>query len=171
MSGIRLDINETRQLLTIEVKERSGAFLPTRALSDGTLRFLTLSIMAEDPDFEGLLCFEEPENGIHPAKMKEIYELLLNMTVNTEEEVSADNPMRQIIIATHSPVMVQLQDEADLVYIESIAISGPTQKPTNTLRATSLANSWRSEQEGRHISKASISSYLTYPKDAQIKLF
>lgn len=171
VSGIRLDINETRQLLTIEVKERSGAFLPTRALSDGTLRFLTLSIMAEDPDFEGLLCFEEPENGIHPAKMKEIYELLLNMTVNTEEEVSADNPMRQIIIATHSPVMVQLQDEADLVYIESIAISGPTQKPTNTLRATSLANSWRSEQEGRHISKASISSYLTYPKDAQIKLF
>ncbi|UYG07541.1 AAA family ATPase [Halomonas sp. M4R1S46] len=170
VSGVRLDTNEIRQLLTIEVKERSGAYLPTRALSDGTLRFLTLCIMAEDSDFEGLLCFEEPENGIHPAKMREIYDLLTGMSVDTHDVVNEENPMRQVIIATHSPTMVQLQNEEDLVYVESVKTKGPNGLPTNTLRTKSLHGTWRSKESGKYISKASIGAYLSLPKDAQIKL-
>ena len=40
-----------------------------RALSDGTLRFLALAILELDLTPRGLLCFEEPENGIHPERI------------------------------------------------------------------------------------------------------
>lgn len=133
-SDIRVDVDQTRQLLTIEVKERSGAFLPARALSDGTLRFLALCIIAEDTDFKGLLCFEEPENGIHPAKMDAMLSLLRELAVNTNEAVGELNPMRQILIATHSPVLVKLEKPDDLVYADIVKVKGPNGKPASTIR-------------------------------------
>jgi len=169
-SDIRIDVDQVRQLLTIEVKERSGAFLPARALSDGTLRFLSLCIIAEDPDFKGLLCFEEPENGIHPAKMGAMLELLKELAVNANEFVGEENPMRQILIATHSPVLVKLESLNDLIYADVVKVRGPDGKPASTIRCKSLRDSWRTGQGDDYIEKGSIIAYLTLPPTSQIKL-
>ncbi|MDG9925969.1 MULTISPECIES: AAA family ATPase [unclassified Pseudomonas] len=169
-SDARVDLDQVRQLLTIEVKERSGAFLPARALSDGTLRFLCLCIIAEDPDFKGLLCFEEPENGIHPAKMGAMLELLKELAVDTNEQVDDENPMRQILIATHSPVLVKLENLNDLIYADVVKVKGPDGKPASTIRCKSLKDSWRSGDKDESINKGSIISYLTLPPSTQISL-
>lgn len=169
-TDIRIDTDEIRQLYTVEVKERSGAYLPARSLSDGTLRFLALCIMAEDPQFQGLLCFEEPENGIHPGKMQAMLSLLKDLAVNPFEPVSEINPMRQILIATHSPVLVSLEDRDDLIYADIVKIRGPDGKPASTVRCKSLRDSWRADQGGGVLEKASIISYLTLPVGAQISL-
>jgi len=169
-SDIRVDIDQVRQLLTLEVKERSGAFLPARALSDGTLRFLTLCIMAEDSDFEGLLCFEEPENGIHPARMQAMLQLLKELAVNPQIEPGEDNPLRQILVATHSPVLVTLEDPEDLIYADVVKVRGPDGKPASTIRCKSLKESWRSTEEGDVIDKGSIVAYLALPPNSQITL-
>lgn len=169
-SDIRVDVDQIRQLLTVEVKERSGAFLPARALSDGTLRFLALCIIAEDPDFRGLLCFEEPENGIHPAKMESMLSLLKELAVDTNKPVGEDNPMRQILIATHSPVLVKLEAPDDLIYADVVKVRGPNGRPASTIRCKSLRESWRSRSGTESIDKGSIIAYLTLPQDTQISL-
>lgn len=169
-SDVRLDIDQVRQLITVEVKERSGAFIPARSLSDGTLRFLALCIMAEDPNFSGLLCFEEPENGIHPAKMAAMLALLRELAVDPQEVVDEDNPMRQIIIATHSPVLVQLENPDDLIYADVVKVKGPNGNATSTIRFKSLRDSWREAAGSSVLEKGSIISYLTLPPNSQIKL-
>lgn len=169
-SDVKVDVDQVRKLLTVEVKERSGAFLPARALSDGTLRFLALCIMAEDPDFGGLLCFEEPENGIHPAKMGAMLALLKELAVDTSQSTGEENPMRQILIATHSPVLVKLETPDDLIYADVVKVRGPDGKPASTIRCKSLRESWRCKSGGECIDKGSIVAYLTLPQDSQIAL-
>ncbi len=58
------------------VKYQDGALSLQSVLSDGTLRLLALSALKNDPQFQGILCFEEPENGIHPSYLKDIAHLL-----------------------------------------------------------------------------------------------
>ncbi|SCB35296.1 AAA family ATPase [Cupriavidus alkaliphilus] len=169
-SDVRVDVDPVRQLLTVEVRERSGAFLPARALSDGTLRFLALCIMAEDPDFMGLLCFEEPENGIHPAKMSAMLSLLKELAVDPTQSTGENNPMRQILIATHSPVLVKLETPDDLIYADIVKVRGLDGKPASTIRCKSLRESWRSAAGRECIDKGSIISYLTLPPGSQISL-
>ena len=169
-SDVRVDVDQIRQLLTVEVKERSGAFLPARALSDGTLRFLALCIIQEDPDFKGLLCFEEPENGIHPAKMGAMLDLLKELAVDTSQSVGEDNPLRQILIATHSPVLVKLESPDDLIYADIVRVQGLDGKPASTIRCKSLRESWRCRSGSDSIDKGSIIAYLTLPADTQISL-
>ena len=86
-----------------------------RALSDGTLRFLALAILENDPGSQGLLCFEEPENGIHPERIVSMLELLRGLCVDTHEPIGDENPLRQVIVNTHSPVVVGLIDDDDLL--------------------------------------------------------
>jgi predicted ATPase len=170
-SDVRIDVDEVRRLLTVEVKERSGAFLPARSLSDGTLRFLALCIMAEDPKFGGLLCFEEPENGIHPAKMGAMLSLLKELAVDPYLPVSDDNPMRQIIVATHSPVLVGLENPDDLIYADIVKVKSARGKPTSTIRCKSLKESWRATGgSGGVLERASIIAYLSLPLESQISL-
>ncbi|WP_321926865.1 AAA family ATPase [Paraburkholderia guartelaensis] len=169
-SDVRVDVDQVRQLLTVEVKERSGAFLPARALSDGTLRFLALCIMAEDPDFKGLLCFEEPENGIHPAKMSAMLGLLKELAVDANQPAGEENPMRQIFIATHSPVLVKLETPDDLIYADIVKVRGPDGKPASTIRCKSLQDSWRNVPNDACVDRGSIIAYLTLPPNAQIEL-
>lgn len=64
---LRVESDQVREVLTLFLQETGGLRLPARALSEGTLRFLALCVLLEDPKFTGLICMEEPENGIHPA--------------------------------------------------------------------------------------------------------
>lgn len=116
VKGIRVDRDDRRQLLTLELTDRSDTSLPARSLSDGTLRFLALAVLALDPREEGLICLEEPENGIHPERIPAMLQLLQEIAVDTESEVGTDNPLRQVIVNTHSPTVVsQAPDDAILV--------------------------------------------------------
>jgi len=119
IEGVRdvsVDRDEKRELLTLEVTDLDDTPLPARALSDGTLRFLALAVIEMDPEAQGLLCLEEPENGIHPERIPAMLDLLQSIAVDTDEPVSDDNPLRQVIINTHSPVVVgEVQDDSLLV--------------------------------------------------------
>jgi AAA15 family ATPase/GTPase len=87
----------------IKVRSQDGREFTSRVLSEGTLRLLTLCIFEYDDAFQGVLCFEEPENGIHPARLTVTAELLKDLAVNFED---IDSLLRQVIVNTHSPVLV-----------------------------------------------------------------
>lgn len=156
-----------RDALTLRANIGSADIdLPARSLSDGTLRFLVLCTMLFDPESRGVVMMEEPENGIHPAKIAEMVRLLRDLAVDPEEEVSVENPLRQVIINTHSPHVVSLQEDSEL--LEAVAVARRDNSAVvSALRLLPLASSWRKGRGTQFThSKASIAQYLSYPEDS-----
>ncbi len=54
-----------------------------------------------DERHRGLICFEEPENGIHPYRMKKILEVLRSLATDFENVSDSELPLRQVFINTH----------------------------------------------------------------------
>ena len=129
-------------------------------MSDGTLRFLALAVIELDPNAQGLLGLEEPENGIHPERISAILRLLKDIAVDVNEPVGKDNPLRQVVINTHSPVVVQQIEDSDLLAAE-IKGEGVT--------FSCLSDTWRAKEESASIiSKGKILAYLN-PSGSQQK--
>ncbi len=113
---VSVDRDERRGLLTLQVTGRDGTAHHARALSDGTLRFLALAVLELDPEAQGLICLEEPENGIHPERIAAMLHLLQEIATDPTRPVGSDNPLRQVITNTHSPAVVgQIPDDSLLV--------------------------------------------------------
>jgi predicted ATPase len=115
VADLRVDADEKRELLTVMVRTRNGLEFRARDLSDGTLRFLALAILEEDPEWGGLICMEEPENGVHPSRLEAMRRLLTDLAVDVHHPIGPDNPLRQVILNTHSPELVALMAEDALV--------------------------------------------------------
>ncbi len=99
-----VDETENRQYL-IRLQDVDGKYYSSRVLSEGTLRILSLCILKHDPFHNGLLCFEEPENGIHPFRIEAMAKLLEDLSTQFEDK---DEPLRQVIVNTHSPLLLQV---------------------------------------------------------------
>jgi len=98
-----VDDKENKQFV-IKLIDKDGKEYSSRVLSEGTLRILALCILEQDDQYTGLLCFEEPENGIHPFRISTMASLLKDLTNDfTDDEL----PLRQVIINTHSPILVK----------------------------------------------------------------
>jgi predicted ATPase len=165
---IRIDRDERRQLLTLLVTGRDGTSYPARALSDGTLRFLALAVLELDPRAKGLICLEEPENGIHPDRIPAMLRLLQDISTDVEEPVGPDNPLRQVIINTHSPsVVAQVPDDSLLVAELKEAIR-KGQRFTRVVFSP-LPGTWRDKTpEGvSTVPKGKLSAYLNPISDGE----
>ena len=162
--AVKVDFDARRDLLTLEARLGRGPFLPSRVLSDGTMRFLALSVIQADENFGGLICMEEPENGIHPARIEAMVTLLQDLAVDAQETPGSNNPLRQVIVNTHSPRFVNYQNKGDLLLAvpRAFRMNGTV---TETVRFVPLWETWRST-EGDGVSKDAISEYLTAPGDA-----
>jgi predicted ATPase len=110
-----VDVDDTRQIYALKARMRDGSVHSARALSEGTLRFIALAALGLDPTGHGVICFEEPENGIHPSRLQAMLDLLRSIAVDTNYAVDADNPLRQVIVNTHSPQFVQISSADDLL--------------------------------------------------------
>jgi predicted ATPase len=139
---IRVDRDERRELYTVQVTDVDRTTHSARALSDGTLRFLALAVLELDPHSQGLLCLEEPENGIHPSRIPAMLRLLQDIAAGTQEPVGPDNPLRQVIINTHSPLVVAQVPEDSLLLAElKDAVSGTKRFKRSCFSC--LPNTWR----------------------------
>lgn len=97
ITGIDVSVNELGE---VELDIREGdKHISARVLSEGTLRILGLLALigAEDPPT--LIGFEEPENGIHPGRIKRIARFL--ETRMFLEDI-------QFIVTTHSSLLPDL---------------------------------------------------------------
>ena len=115
---LSIDRDERRELLTLYVTGKDKTSHAARSLSDGTLRFLALAVLAEDPEAQGVLCLEEPENGIHPERIPVMLRLLQDIAADVGEPIGPDNPLRQIVVNTHSPAVVQQVPDDSLLVAE-----------------------------------------------------
>jgi predicted ATPase len=143
---IFVDKDDKRDLLTLYVKFKDGLILPAQSLSDGSLRFLGLAIINEDSKRNGLICMEEPENGINPKKVPQMVDLLENMAVDATEKVDDDNPLRQVIINSHSPLVVSsVSDESIYFAIEREKYEPSFKKKIQFTGFTALPLTWKTK--------------------------
>jgi predicted ATPase len=85
------------------IRYANGADVPSWLASDGTLRLLALTIPAYLSDLDGVFLIEEPENGIHPRAIETVIQSLSSIYEG------------QVLIATHSPVALNLLDAAQVL--------------------------------------------------------
>lgn len=86
--------NLTSATKALEVELTSGARVPASMMSEGLLYFLAFAAMRHvDPP--AVLLVEEPENGLHPARIADVIGILRAISATT-----------QVLIATHSPLVI-----------------------------------------------------------------
>jgi predicted ATPase len=90
---LRLENTDTNTK-TIGLTLLDGTDVSAYEMSEGMLYWLAFAII-EHVSSGGILLVEEPENGLHPARIKEVMRVLRDVSTRT-----------QIIIATHSPLVV-----------------------------------------------------------------
>ena len=94
--GIRIVEREDDKHRYLILKYGTGLEVPSWLASDGTLRLLALTLPAYLPDFSGAYLIEEPENGIHPKAVESVFQSLSSIYD------------AQVLLATHSPVLLSL---------------------------------------------------------------
>lgn len=115
--GLILHDDPSQPRISFALKLDNDMEFSARVISDGTLRLLALLTILHDPAQRGVLCFEEPENGVHEGLIPALVERL--------REATTDGEIFQVLLATHSPaVMEALQDE-ELVVADSVIGLGP----------------------------------------------
>lgn len=159
-----IDRDDRRELLTLMMKSRDGTSHPARALSDGTMRFLALAVLELDPETQGLLCLEEPENGIHPLRIPKMLELLQDIVTNINEAIDDDNPLRQVIVNTHSPAVVK-QVPDDSLLVAGLKETLRDGKRFKSVCFSCLSKTWREERASETtkinvVSKGQLLAYL-----------
>ncbi len=94
LAGVHVIEREDDRHAYLVVDYASGLKTPSWTVSDGTLRFLALSVLAFLPDATGIDLIEEPENGMHPTAIESLYQALASVYEG------------QVLVATHSPVLL-----------------------------------------------------------------
>jgi predicted ATPase len=94
------------QLLVLERKVSYSA----RVISEGTLRVLGLLAITYPLAPTTVIGYEEPENGVHPRRLRLIAELLQNTVASG----------KQLLVNTHSPKLPEYFEPTSLVICRKV---------------------------------------------------
>ena len=95
-------VSRDRDYWELELRSRGSGWMSAHTASDGTLRVLAILAAAHDPDHPSVLIVDEVENGLHPSRLAELIRRMRRIT----QDSLADGPVRQMILTTHSPVVL-----------------------------------------------------------------
>jgi predicted ATPase len=85
--------------------------VPARVVSEGTLRVLGLLALGGASEAPALIGFEEPENGIHPRRLRMIADLLKSRVATGDT---------QLIVTTHSPTLPDILPDDSLFVCQKV---------------------------------------------------
>lgn len=92
----------------LQIKERHlSRPTPLMSASFGTVRAIALFAMLADPAPPPLTCIEEIDTGLHPHALDRVVDRLRDASTRS-----------QIIVATHSPALVNRLDAEELIVVE-----------------------------------------------------
>jgi predicted ATPase len=95
-------VGTDRQGIAMSFRGHTG-YIPAPDLSDGTMLTLGLLCIVHGPQKPDLLSLEEPETGIHPRRIRWLFDKLVELAYPREGR----RPV-QVLLTTHSPYLVDL---------------------------------------------------------------
>lgn len=154
----RVEVFDEVKDYSFEVKTSDGLSFSSRVISDGTLRLLALLSILNDPDRAGVLCFEEPENGVHEGRIDALIALLRDATELSNE---SQRPLFQVLVNTHSPAVLNALQDDEIVAADMVGVLDPTtrQKQTKTRMRTGVQTGLELDP-ARHLTRAEVDRIL-----------
>ena len=113
IEGIQIEVTKEGRL-RLKVKE-DGIEHSAKVVSEGTLRLLALMAILSPTNPASVVGFEEPENGVHPRRLRHIARLL-----------QYASEKRQIIVNTHSALLPDYFDSEGIGMIQCLKEEGRT---------------------------------------------
>jgi len=113
IEGIQTEVTKDG-LLRLKVKE-DGIEHSVKVISEGTLRLLALLAILSPTNPASVVCIEEPENGVHPRRLRHMARLLQNASEK-----------RQIIVNTHSALLFDYFDSKKIRIVQCSKKDGRT---------------------------------------------
>lgn len=121
--------NPSNATKAIGVTLKNGTFVPAEHMSEGMLYFLAFAALRYlDP--VSILLVEEPENGLHPARIAEVMRILREISKTT-----------QVLMATHSPLVIN--------ELEGDEVTVLTRTPEQGTKARLLKDSFNYAERSR----------------------
>jgi len=98
--------NKKDMAKTLELELTNGTKVSSQFISEGVLYYLAFAAL-QYLEPASILLVEEPENGLHPSRIKDIMKVLREISKTT-----------QVLIATHSPLVINelKEDEVSVVW-------------------------------------------------------
>jgi predicted ATPase len=108
---------------------QNGTSVSAEQISEGMLYWLAFKAL-EFLEPAGLILVEEPENGLHPARIREVMKVLRDLSTRS-----------QVILATHSPIVIN--------ELEGDEVTVLTRDPVRGTQATRLCDTPNYEERSR----------------------
>lgn len=124
VSGLRVERDDAAGRFRFYVTMKDQSEFSSNVLSEGTLRILALLTVLNDPRRRGVLLFEEPENGIHEQRLRQLIEILRGSCADAARGESWTH-LFQIILNTHSPIVLAATDPSELVAADVVMVLDP----------------------------------------------
>jgi len=98
-------VSADRQGLAMSFRGHRG-YIAAPDLSDGTMFTLGMLCITETPQRPAIVCIEEPEAGLHPRRLRWLFDRFLEIAYPQSAESRT-----QLIFSTHSPYLVDFFSE------------------------------------------------------------
>jgi len=153
--GRERTISMPRPGKAIEFLARGGRTVPIELASQGTVFLLGILTAAYGLSDSRILLLEEPENGMHPRRVREVVELLKKL-------VAEEGPdRRQIVLTTHSPYLLDAFEPEQVTIFNRdesgkiVTINGADVPDIKTdLKHFGMGELWTAEGEDQLIARA-----------------
>lgn len=113
IKAVRLKVM-TKSTKALEVELVSGERVPAAFLSEGLLFYLAFAAL-QHLDPVALLLVEEPENGLHPARIADVMRILREISNTT-----------QVVLTTHSPLVINEMQGDEVSVVTRDGVKGTT---------------------------------------------
>jgi predicted ATPase len=90
---------------TMEIILKNGSTVSSNFISEGMLYYIAFSAL-QYLEPASILLIEEPENGLHPSRIKEIMSIIRELSKTT-----------QVLIATHSPLVINEMEPEEVTIL------------------------------------------------------
>jgi predicted ATPase len=129
---------------------KSGHKIAAQDLSQGTLFLIAILAVAYGQEPSSIVCFEEPDRGIHPRFLPEIRDALYRLS--HPELVGVQRHAVQVIVTTHSPYFLDVyRDHPEAIVVAEKTENGgrferlaDREELAELLRDTHLGDAWYS---------------------------
>ena len=156
VARIQVDESPSSTEHSFSIKLADANSFSSRVISDGTLRLLALLTVLNDPEHGSVLCFEEPENGVHEARVEALIEILRSTAGYQDNESPSSF---QILVNTHSPAVLDALEDGEVVLCDVV---GRSQAGSRRMMWTRMRTGVSSDAE-TGLTQAEINAVLRRP--------